>query len=100
MGAKTDEEAERAARSIARSALVRTALFGNDPNWGRFVSAVGNAAIDFEPARLTCAVQGIPVFREGGPSSFNRAEVSTRMKEEDVLIEIDLGALIVKSQPG
>jgi glutamate N-acetyltransferase/amino-acid N-acetyltransferase len=90
LGASSDELATTVARAVASSALVRTALFGNDPNWGRFVSQVGNVPGVRHPERLVCRLQGIEVFRSGEPTPFDRAAASKAMAREDVSLEIIL----------
>ncbi|PZR07446.1 MAG: hypothetical protein DI536_27735 [Archangium gephyra] len=89
-GASTEEAARAIARRVASSALVRTALFGNDPNWGRFTSQVGNAPEVRHAKSLSCVLQGIEVFRAGEPTAFDRAAASTAMKSEDVKLELKL----------
>jgi glutamate N-acetyltransferase/amino-acid N-acetyltransferase len=90
-GAASDEAASRIARLVASSALVRTALYGNDPNWGRFTSQVGNSP-DLRDARaLSCVLQGLEVFRHGEPTDFDRAAASRAMAQEDVKLELKLG---------
>ncbi len=90
-GAASDAAAKAIARRVASSALVRTALFGNDPNWGRFTSQVGNAPELRNPRALSCALQGIEVFRQGEPTAFDRAAASKAMADEDVRLELRLG---------
>lgn len=89
-GAATDEAARAIAKRVAASALVRTALFGNDPNWGRFTSQVGNAPEVRNPRGLSCVLQGIEVFRNGEPTDFDRAAAAKAMAEEDVRLELKL----------
>ncbi|MFZ5444229.1 MAG: bifunctional glutamate N-acetyltransferase/amino-acid acetyltransferase ArgJ [Myxococcota bacterium] len=89
-GAATDEAAKAIARRVASSALVRTALFGNDPNWGRFTSQVGNAPEVRDAKKLSCVLQGIEVFRSGEPTAFDRAAASKAMANEDVKLELKL----------
>jgi glutamate N-acetyltransferase/amino-acid N-acetyltransferase len=64
-GAPSETAADRVARSIANSPLVKTALAGGDPNWGRILSAAGAAGIDFSPARVSMNIGGVPVVRRG-----------------------------------
>lgn len=90
LGASSDAVAKVIARHVAASALVRTALFGNDPNWGRFVSQVGNVAEVRAPQKLVCRLQGVEVFRAGEPTPFDRAAVSKAMAREDVSLEVVL----------
>jgi len=89
-GARSDEAARAIADHVASSALVRTALYGNDPNWGRFVSQVGNSRAVGSVEGLRCVLQGVEVFAHGGPTAFDRAAVSAAMAREDVLLEIAL----------
>jgi glutamate N-acetyltransferase/amino-acid N-acetyltransferase len=90
-GAASDAAARAICDRVAASALVRTALFGNDPNWGRFVSAVGNAPEVSDITHLRCTLQGIVVFEDGAPAPFDRAAASEAMRREDVLLELTLG---------
>ena len=90
-GALTDDAADQVAREIARSALVRTALFGNDPNWGRFVSQVGNSAHVRDVTRLRCDLQGTTVFERGEPTNFDKSDLSRRMATDDVSLILDIG---------
>jgi glutamate N-acetyltransferase/amino-acid N-acetyltransferase len=89
-GAASDEAARRIAKLVATSALVRTALYGNDPNWGRFTSQVGNSPDVRKPEALRCVLQGIEVFVKGEPTPFDRAEASNAMAREDVRLELQL----------
>jgi glutamate N-acetyltransferase/amino-acid N-acetyltransferase len=90
-GAPSDSGARSVAKTIAESPLVKTALFGNDPNWGRLMAAAGRAGVPFEPDAASASIAGIEVYRAGVPTDFNAAEVSDAMKLPDVLIEVDLG---------
>jgi glutamate N-acetyltransferase/amino-acid N-acetyltransferase len=89
-GARDDAAARSIAERVAASALVRTALYGCDPNWGRFVSAVGNAPEAGDVNRLRCTLQGIVVFDRGEPTKFDRAAASTAMRAEDVGLDLTL----------
>ncbi|MBL9022742.1 MAG: bifunctional glutamate N-acetyltransferase/amino-acid acetyltransferase ArgJ [Myxococcales bacterium] len=91
-GAADDTLAREVARRVASSALVRTALFGCDPNWGRFVSAAGNHPRVDAPSLLTCSVQGTTVFQRGEPTGFDHAALRAAMGREDVVVSIDLGS--------
>lgn len=91
-GARTDDEAEEIARRVARSALVRTALFGNDPNWGRFVSAVGNSPSVTDGAGVSCAILGVPVFERGEPVTFDRGALARALAAtDDVPLHLTVG---------
>ncbi len=89
-GASSDGAARAICDRIAESALVRTALYGNDPNWGRFVSQVGNAREVRSVDGLRCTLQGVVVFEDGGPTAFDRAAASKAMAAEDVSLVIEL----------
>lgn len=89
-GARDDDAAKSVAQLIASSALVRTALFGNDPNWGRFVSQVGNSKAVRSVEGLRCVLQGITVYERGAPARFDRDAASRAMRAEDVSLEIEL----------
>ena len=65
-GAPSDDAAARIARTIANSPLVKTAIAGSDPNWGRILSAAGNAGVPFDPRKVDIDLQGVAVCR-GGP---------------------------------
>jgi glutamate N-acetyltransferase/amino-acid N-acetyltransferase len=87
--AATEDDAVEVARSVARNNLVKTALFGNDPNWGRILGAVGTTAAAFEPDQLDVAINGIWVCR-GGAAAEDRSKVD--LSGRAVHIVIDLGA--------
>lgn len=90
-GAPSNPDARSVAKTIAESPLVKTALFGNDPNWGRLMAAAGRAGVPFQPGAASASIAGIEVYRAGVPSDFNATEVSDAMKLPDVLIEVNLG---------
>lgn len=66
-GARDEKQAESVARCIAHSPLVKTALFGQDPNWGRIVAALGRSGADFDPKEVSVSIAGIPLFLKGEP---------------------------------
>lgn len=91
-GARSHDAALAIARAVAHSALVRTALFGNDPNWGRFVSQVGNTSELGDPRALSCALDGVVVFERGEPVAFDAGELSRRMAAtDDLVLRFELG---------
>lgn len=90
-GAESDAEARRAARAVVLSPLVKAAAHGNDPNWGRILSAVGATGTALELARLSLRVQGVTVY-EGAPTRFDPAVVSREMDAEELVIQLDLAA--------
>ena len=89
-GAATEEDAVEVARAVARSNLFKCAVFGNDPNWGRIVSAVGTTRAAFDPARLDVAINGVQVCRNTGVGD-DRALVDLTAREVDVLVELHSG---------
>ncbi|HEY3330238.1 MAG TPA: bifunctional ornithine acetyltransferase/N-acetylglutamate synthase [Capsulimonadaceae bacterium] len=83
--------ARSVAKTVANSNLVKTALFGNDPNWGRILAAVGRSGVKFDPACVEISLAGHKVFSKGQPTKFNGYVVSDAMKSKDLKIDIDLG---------
>ncbi len=79
-GTRTDAEARTIAKTIAESALVKTALFGADPNWGRIVSAAGYAGVPFEESQLSLRLGEFLLYDKGTPLPFDAAQVSGYMK--------------------
>ena len=79
-GCRTDAEARQIAKSIAESALVKTAVFGNDPNWGRVVSAAGYAGVMFEEKDLSLWMGDMLLYRDGTPLPFDTASASAYLK--------------------
>ncbi len=87
-GADTDDDALAAARTIARDNLVKTALFGSDPNWGRVVAAAGMAPAQLDPNRITVSFNGFPVCVDGvGAPGAREADLSG----PDIGVTVDLG---------
>jgi glutamate N-acetyltransferase/amino-acid N-acetyltransferase len=91
-GAPDDRAADRVARTIAHSPLVKTALAGADPNWGRILAAAGRAGVTFNPARASIAMAGTPVFLRGTPLALDERKAHARLLEHGVSILVDLGA--------
>jgi glutamate N-acetyltransferase/amino-acid N-acetyltransferase len=92
-GARSDADARRAARRIGNSLLVKTAVFGGDPNWGRILQTVGAGRVRLNLSRTTVKLCGVAVFRGGsptGPAARKRAEAG--LASPEVTIEVDLGA--------
>lgn len=90
-GCRSQDEAKQIARTVADSPLVKTAVHGADPNWGRILSAVGYAGIEFDEAEVVLEINGTCLFREGAPVDVNLAELSDRMRaNRDVRIRITL----------
>lgn len=81
--------ARSVAKTIANSNLVKTALFGNDPNWGRILAAAGRSGIAFDPELVEISLAGTTVYRDGMPTEFNGYVVSEKMKAKEVQILVD-----------
>jgi glutamate N-acetyltransferase/amino-acid N-acetyltransferase len=80
-GADNDHDADRIARTIALSNLVKTAVAGGDPNWGRIVSAAGYAGVPVAVEQMNLHINGLELFRAGQPVPFQAAEVSRSIKQ-------------------
>ncbi len=89
--AKTEQEARAVAQSIARSPLVKTALAGSDPNWGRILSAAGNAGVELSPDHITLKLGSHEVFRRGYVVTCDAAALQQTFAEKNVRIRLDLG---------
>jgi len=89
-GAPDDAAAARIAMTIANSPLVKTALFGNDPNMGRILAAAGRAGVNFDPRGASLDLAGIPVVRDGEMLEFDKAAASAAMKTDEVVIDLTL----------
>ena len=89
-GAATEDDALTAARMVARDNLVKTALFGSDPNWGRVLAAVGMAPIGLDPDRITVSFNGSPVCVNGVGAAGAR-QVDLSGGDIDVLVDLKMG---------
>jgi glutamate N-acetyltransferase/amino-acid N-acetyltransferase len=87
-GALSDSDAQVIARAIANSPLVKCAMHGNDPNWGRIVSAAGLAGVPFNPDKCSLKLQGATVFRNGQPVKFDAGKVSKSLAAKEVQVEL------------
>jgi len=95
-GCASRDAARQIARAIGDSPLVKTAVHGADPNWGRIVSAAGYSGVAFDPQRLVLHVNGTLLFRDGSPVAFDAEAVSASIKAaRETLIEVD-----IQSGPG
>ncbi len=92
-GARTPRDADRVARRVANSPLVKTALFGGDPNWGRIVQAAGAAGVPLRPAAFSVKIDGVGLLERGMPVPDPRAlaRAARAMRRPRVAIEIGLG---------
>ena len=91
-GASTGDDARKISKAVANSNLVKSAVFGGDPNWGRIVSAAGYAGVPLETNRLDLQINGIPLFKSGEPIAFDAKAASRSIKENfTTLIELNVG---------
>jgi glutamate N-acetyltransferase/amino-acid N-acetyltransferase len=81
-GLRDDREAYRVAKTVAESALVKTAIHGADPNWGRFVSAAGYAGVEFEEEHLSLWLGDLLLYHAGVPQPFDNATASAYLKRQ------------------
>ncbi|MDZ4083373.1 MAG: bifunctional ornithine acetyltransferase/N-acetylglutamate synthase, partial [Bdellovibrionales bacterium] len=90
-GAPDLATARRAARGVTVSPLVKTAMHGEDPNWGRIIARLGAEQVpEVALSRLTLTMQGVLLFGEGRPQPFEKSEVKLLLKKSKILVEIDL----------
>ena len=90
-GAATEIDAQRIALTIANSPLVKTAIFGKDPNWGRIAMAAGRAGVAFDAAKLSFSLGGVAMFENGEPLDFDLKEAEAALENENVIIALKLG---------
>jgi glutamate N-acetyltransferase/amino-acid N-acetyltransferase len=93
-GARDARQAEVAARRIANSMLVKTALFGRDPNWGRILQTIGAGRVDLVTAKTIVKLAGVTVFRAGrptGPAARRKAQAALAAREIEIAVELGAG---------
>ncbi|MGN0262754.1 MAG: bifunctional glutamate N-acetyltransferase/amino-acid acetyltransferase ArgJ [Eggerthellaceae bacterium] len=91
-GAASDADADLAARAIANSPLVKTAIFGHDCNWGRIAAAVGKSGARFQQTDCSIDIMGMPVCRKGLNVEFSEDEALRRFEDPEIVIDVQLGA--------
>ena len=91
-GAANDEDADKAARTVANSPLVKTAIAGHDCNWGRIAAALGRSGARFEQEGVDIDIMGMPVLRAGLPTGFDEEEALRRFEAAEITIDVNLGA--------
>ena len=93
-GGRTEAEAGRIARTIGTSSLVKTALFGEDANWGRIMAAIGRAEVRINPEKVSLAFENVPIVKQGvglGPSAERRIAQIIRRKEFTITVGLGQG---------
>ena len=91
-GAANDADADTAARAIANSPLVKTAIAGHDCNWGRIAMALGKSGASFDQEDVSIDIMGLPVCRDGLTVPFDEDEALRRFEAPEIIISVDLGA--------
>jgi glutamate N-acetyltransferase/amino-acid N-acetyltransferase len=87
-GTSNEDAADRIARSIANSPLVKTAIAGSDPNWGRILSAAGNAGVLFDPAKVDIYMQDVLVCQGGVAAEFSEQDLKSKLDERECSIRL------------
>ena len=90
-GARTDEDARVAARAVVKSNLVKAAVYGEDPNWGRVFMAVGNSGAHVDPTRAALWIGAVQVASQGTGTGVEKATAAKEMAGEEVQMRVDLG---------
>jgi glutamate N-acetyltransferase/amino-acid N-acetyltransferase len=90
-GAASDADARAAARTVVGSSLLKAALHGEDPNWGRVFAAVGNSGAHVDPLRAALWIGSVQVARDGVGTGVSKDEARAAMRGEEVTMRVDLG---------
>jgi glutamate N-acetyltransferase/amino-acid N-acetyltransferase len=90
-GARTAEEADRIVRTVAESPLVKTALHGGDPNWGRVLAAVGRSGVPLDAGRVSIWIGDVHVAQGGAACDYDEKTAAAAMQEDPVRIRVRLG---------
>jgi glutamate N-acetyltransferase / amino-acid N-acetyltransferase len=91
-GAASNADARRAAKAIANSLLVKTAIHGGDPNWGRLIAVAGRAGVAFELERAAVSIGSTVLFKNGRPHDELAPQAAEYLKGKDIAVAVDLGA--------
>ena len=89
-GARTIEEGNKIAKQIIGSSLVKTAMYGEDPNWGRIISAIGQSEVAIAPHAVDIAVQSIVVLQSSEPKTFSAEEMKQKLKQPEIIIDVNV----------
>lgn len=95
VNAPSDEAARQVVRTISDSCLVKTAMFGSDPNWGRIVAAAGRAGVKFNPDKIGLSIgdsKKVAILEKGQPTNESRTVLKSKMKETHLVFTLDLAA--------
>lgn len=89
-GAASEEDAVEVSRSVARNNLFKAAIYGNDPNWGRILAAVGTTSAEFDPYNIDVSINGVLISSKGEPAN-DRSLVDLTAKKVDIEINLNVG---------
>ncbi|PFJ17009.1 bifunctional ornithine acetyltransferase/N-acetylglutamate synthase [Bacillus cereus] len=90
LGARTNEEAKKVAKQIVGSSLVKTAIYGEDPNWGRIISSIGQSGVAIHPNTIDMTLQSIAVLKNSEPQTFSEEKMKMRLQEQEIVIDVYL----------
>ena len=90
-GAASEEDARTVGLSVANSSLVKTAVFGRDPNWGRILCAMGYAGVPIDPDKASVSMAGFPIYQAGSGQLFDHDSAVEALGASHINIDIDLG---------
>ena len=91
-GGATSGDARRAAKAIANSLLVKTAIHGGDPNWGRLIAVAGRAGVSFDLSRAAVRIGSTVLFKDGRPYDEAAPEAAAYLTGKDLTVTVDLGS--------
>ncbi len=89
-GAESEDDAEEVARAIARNNLFKTAIYGNDPNWGRILAAIGTTKATFDPYNIDVAINGVLISSKGAPAE-ERSKVDLSPRDVQIAVNLNSG---------
>ena len=89
-GAESEDDAEEVARAIARNNLFKTAIYGNDPNWGRILAAIGTTQATFDPYNIDVAINGVLISSKGAPAE-DRSTVDLSPRDVQIAVNLNSG---------
>jgi glutamate N-acetyltransferase/amino-acid N-acetyltransferase len=90
-GATSAADADRVARVVAESPLVKTALHGGDPNWGRILAAAGRSGVEIDPCRISIWIGDVQVAEDGAARDYDESVAAAAMREDPVRFRIRVG---------
>jgi glutamate N-acetyltransferase/amino-acid N-acetyltransferase len=91
-GCKTENDADAIAKSIANSPLVKTALYGCNPNWGRVIAAAGKSGIPFDQNKLDVYFNGVLTVKSGVKANFNLETLKKEFEKQEIEIKININS--------